>query len=78
MKLDLTPLEDAVAQLEEGLDIYHSDLALTDPRLKKHLRAAVIQAFEFTYELSFRMTAALSRASLCQSRERSTSLSSMT
>lgn len=39
MKLDLTPLEDAVAQLEEGLDIYHSDLALTDPRLKKHLRA---------------------------------------
>ena len=55
MKLDLTPLEDAVAQLEEGLDIYRSDLALTDPRLKKHLRAAVIQAFEFTYELSFRM-----------------------
>ena len=30
MKLDLTPLEDAVAQLEEALDIYHSDLALTD------------------------------------------------
>ena len=28
MKLDLTPLEDAVAQLEEALDIYHSDLAL--------------------------------------------------
>lgn len=52
MKLDLTPLEDAVAQLEEALDIYHSDVALTDPRLKRHLRAAVIQAFEFTYELS--------------------------
>ena len=55
MKLELTPLEDAVAQLEEALDIYNSDLALTDPRLKRHLRAAVIQAFEFTYELSFRM-----------------------
>ena len=55
MKLDLTPLEDAVAQLEEALDIYHSDLALDHPRLKRHLRAAVIQAFEFTYELSFRM-----------------------
>ena len=55
MKLDLTPLEDAVAQLEEALDIYHSDVALTDPRLKRHLRAAVIQAFEFTYELSFGM-----------------------
>ena len=55
MKLDLTPMGDAVAQLEEALDIYHSDLALTDPRLKRHLRAAVIQAFEFTYELSFGM-----------------------
>lgn len=55
MKLDLTPLEDAVIQLEEALDIYHSDLALIDPRLKRHLRAAVIQAFEFTYELSFGM-----------------------
>ena len=55
MKLDLTPLEDAVAQLEEALDIYDSDLALDHPRLKRHLRAAVIQAFEFTYELSFRM-----------------------
>ena len=55
MKLDLTPLEDAVAQLEEALDIYHPDVASTDPRLKRHLRAAVIQAFEFTYELSFGM-----------------------
>ena len=55
MKLDLTPLEDAVAQLEEALDVYHSDLVLNNPRLKRHLRAAVIQAFEFTYELSFGM-----------------------
>ena len=56
MKLDLTPLEDAVAQLEEALDIYHSDVASADPRLKRHLRAAAIQAFEFTYELSVGMT----------------------
>ena len=55
MNLDLTPLEDAVAQLEEALDIYNSDLALAHPRLKRHLRAAVIQAFEFTYEVSFSM-----------------------
>lgn len=55
MKLDLTPLEDAVAQLEESLDIYNSDLVLDPPHLKRHLRAAVIQAFEFTYELSFKM-----------------------
>ena len=53
--LNLGPLEDAVGQLEDALDIYHSDLALDNPRLKRHLRAAVIQAFEFTYELSFRM-----------------------
>ena len=55
MKLDLTPLEDAVGQLEEALDIYHFHLPGDDPRLKRHLRAAVIQAFEFTYELSFKM-----------------------
>ena len=55
MKLDLTPLEDAVAQFEEALDVYHSDLVLNDPRLKRHLRAVVIEAFEFTYELSFGM-----------------------
>ncbi len=55
MKLDLTPLEDAASQLAEALDIYNSELALNYPYLKKHLRAAVIQAFEFTYELSFKM-----------------------
>ncbi len=53
--MNLTPLEDAVAQLEEALDLFYSDLAEADPRLKRHLRAAVIQAFEFTYELSFKM-----------------------
>lgn len=56
MPLDLSPLENAVTQLEEALEIYHSDLALIDPRLRRHLRAAVIQAFEFTYELSFGLT----------------------
>ena len=55
MVLDLSPLEAAVMQLEEALELHDSELALSDPRLKRHLRAAVIQAFEFTYELSFRM-----------------------
>ena len=55
MVLDLTPLEDAVAQLEDALELYNSDLALNHPRLQRHLRAAVIQAFEFTYALSFKM-----------------------
>ena len=55
MRLDLTPLDDAIAQLEEALEFHGSDLASRDPALKLHLRAAAIQAFEFTYELSFKM-----------------------
>ena len=55
MRLDLTPLDDAIAQLEEAIEYHGSDLASRDPALKLHLRAAAIQAFEFTYELSFNM-----------------------
>lgn len=55
MKFDLTPLNNALAQLEEALEIYHSEVVAVDPRLKKHLRAAAIQAFEFSYEISFKM-----------------------
>ncbi len=53
--LDLTPLDNAIAQLEEALDFHGSDLAAEQPRLRLQLRAAAIQAFEFTYELSFKM-----------------------
>ena len=55
MRLDLTPLDDAIAQLEEAIEYHGSDLAAGDPALRLHLRAAAIQAFEFTYELSFKM-----------------------
>ncbi|MDE2921784.1 MAG: HI0074 family nucleotidyltransferase substrate-binding subunit [Acidobacteriota bacterium] len=55
MKLDLTALNDAIAQLEEALEYHGSEVAARDPALKLHLRAAAIQAFEFTYELSFKM-----------------------
>ena len=55
MILVLSPLEKAIAQLEEALDLYDSDLVQRHPRFRKHLRAAAIQAFEFTYELSFKM-----------------------
>ena len=55
MSLDLTPLDNAIAQLEKALEYHGSDLASRDPALKLHLRAAAIQAFEFTYELSFKM-----------------------
>ena len=54
MSLELTSLENAAAQLEEALDYHGSDIALRDGRLQRQLRAAVIQAFEFTYELSFK------------------------
>ena len=47
--LDLSPLENAVAQLEEALGFKNSDSVLLEPRLKRLLRLAVIQAFEFTY-----------------------------
>jgi nucleotidyltransferase substrate binding protein (TIGR01987 family) len=55
MILDLTSLENAISQLEEALTYCNSDLAKNDLRLARHLRAAAIQAFEFTYELSFKM-----------------------
>ena len=53
--LDLTPLENAVAQLDEALEFHDSELAVQRPRLQLQLRAAAIQAFEFTYELGFAM-----------------------
>ena len=55
MKLDFSSLEKVIAQLEEALGYYHSPLAKADVRLALHLRAATIQAFEFTYEISLKM-----------------------
>lgn len=51
--IDLSPLANALAQLHEALAFWHGQ---TDgARIKVHLRSAVIQSFEFTYELSIRM-----------------------
>jgi len=55
MKLDLKSLASAIGQLENALEYCNSELAKTDPTLAAHLRAAAIQAFEFTYELSIKM-----------------------
>ena len=55
MNLDLSALENAVAQLEEGLVLYESDIVRQHPEIRNQMRAGAIQAFEFTYELSVRM-----------------------
>lgn len=53
--LDLSAYEKAIHQLKQSLTIYHSDLVQQHPELILQLRAAAIQAFEFTYELSWKM-----------------------
>ncbi len=53
--IDISPLHRAVAQLEGALAYANSDLASGNADLAPHLRAAAIQAFEFTYELSIKM-----------------------
>ena len=55
MRLDLTPLENAVAQLEDGLVQYDSHIVREFPQIRNQMRAGAIQAFEFTYELSVGM-----------------------
>ena len=55
MKLDLSPLDNAVAQLGESLVLYDSDIVRQYPIIRNQMRAGAIQAFEFTYELSVRM-----------------------
>ncbi|MHB8177172.1 MAG: nucleotidyltransferase substrate binding protein [Vulcanimicrobiaceae bacterium] len=48
-RLDLTPLENAVKRLAEGLVRYEKDVTDTQ------IRDGLIQRFEFTYELSHKM-----------------------
>lgn len=52
--IDLTPFMKATAQLKEAITFWQA----CDPAspLKPHLRSAVIQSFEFTYELAVRNT----------------------
>lgn len=55
MNLELTSLEKAVSQLKGSLDMYNSELAESMPHTKQYFRSATIQAFEYTYELAFKM-----------------------
>ncbi len=54
MKLDLSALRDALSALEKSLGYLGSDLA-KDADLRDQFRAACIQAFEFTYEVAYKM-----------------------
>ncbi len=51
--IDLSPLRKALAMLNEALTFW--DAQPDAAPLKPHLRSAVIQSFEFTYELSVRL-----------------------
>lgn len=55
MKIDYSPFEKALTQLEKSVSFYHSEMAEENDDLKEQFRAAVIQAFEYTYELAFKM-----------------------
>lgn len=48
-------MQNAISQLEEALVLIDSDVSKADSRFLRHLRAAAIQAFEFTFELSYKM-----------------------
>lgn len=55
INLNLSALTKSIHQLEQSLVYYHSDIIQQDEGLIQHLRAAAIQAFEFTYDLSWKM-----------------------
>ena len=49
MALDISPLTNAIARLDEGIARYQTDIS------DKQIRDGLIQRFEFTYELSHKM-----------------------
>lgn len=55
MIIDYSPFEKAIKQLEKSVYFYRSDLAEENWELKEQFRAAIIQAFEYTYELAYKM-----------------------
>jgi len=53
--LDCSAFERAVAQLETSYDFLRSPLSDERPDLREQFRSATIQAFEYTYELAYKM-----------------------
>lgn len=56
-RLDLTPLRQALASLEDGLDVVRDSawFNLQSDKVRHTLIAGVIQNFEFVYEISTKM-----------------------
>jgi len=54
MSLNLTPLAKAINSLEEAIEFSRSEMA-KDLRVFRQFRNSVIQCFEFTYELCWKM-----------------------
>ena len=52
--LDISPLENAIAQIEESLVFAHGPLAKENHRLFLQFRNSAIKSFEYTYELSWK------------------------
>lgn len=55
MPLDFSSLANAIGQLEKRIAFANSDMAKQNDDLFEQLRNSVIQCFEFTYELSWKM-----------------------
>jgi DNA-binding GntR family transcriptional regulator len=53
MSIDFTALRSALGQLDEALLLWRQQAQ--GSVLQRHLRSAVIQSFEFSYELSMRV-----------------------
>jgi len=52
LKLNLKPLDKALTQLTKSWEVYTD---ISNSKLAEFLRAATIQAFEYTYELAFKI-----------------------
>ncbi len=55
MTLELTPFAKALKQLQQSLTYLDSTDAKNNPELYAQFRGACIQAFEYSYELAFKM-----------------------
>ena len=55
MVIDYSAFEKALTQLEKSIRFLNSEASRNDAELREQFRAAVIQAFEYTYELAIKM-----------------------